>query len=750
MALRSVLSIDVEDERFQAFLRLFQQYKDALAKMPGDWQRVQGAAEPHTAAVGAMTAALLAQVELIHRLEREEQQLARTIRSAGGAMDSVARSARAVYTHVADTTRMLLRWTGITGLFSGLLGFGGLLGLDRMAGSASNLRTQGMQNFANPNSILGARVNWGPFFDPGAAMGSIARHQNVTDPSLSIIGLGGMMSAPTDQVMNAMLQKARDFLMHTPRSMWQAMPQWKIFADVFGEGGLRAIGGMSGAEFNEHMRRSQSDAAAIGVTDPTLQAAQHFAQQLERTATIIEYKLMAALDKAWPALDKLASAVGDTVVKLIGSQSFKDAIDLASKGINWLGDYLTSDQFKENLKSLAQAFYTVTDAIGRFINWLNGKTGQGADTWADPNLYSNWKYRLQHPGGSGVAPENTPAGRAAQGAREWIWNGIKRTFGFGPSYVKPENLPGGTEEEQARAAAIRYGINPDDWIALGNAEGGFNKKEWGNPDTGGTTSYGPFQMNNRGLADEFKKATGMDPALKENEPYLNDFAAWYFSQHPDTRKWSAINNGMVNRPRVTVKPQQGALGNVNPLLHASTLAAIQSGLPSGYTARITSGVREGDPGFHGKGLAEDVQIYDANGNEVRNRGSDPFAYNIYREMAIKQIEYLLDQGKDDAARSFAWGGHFGTEKGGGGELDLMHRDFGGQRGRYGDPNSEYAEAMKRHLAKGKSPAANQNIPSGSDKQSSSTDYAKPVAVGVNVRLQNQTGGSAIVSASQLA
>jgi hypothetical protein len=133
---------------------------------------------------------------------------------------------------------------------------------------------------------------------------------------------------------------------------------------------------------------------------------------------------------------------------------------------------------------------------------------------------------------------------------------------------------------------------------------------------------------------------------------------------------------------------------VNQELNTAMQAAFKEVLPAGWHAQLTSGVREGDPGAHGRGAAEDWQIWDDKGNKIRNRGEDTTGY--YRKAAVEGLARMY-MNNPQLARTFAWGGHFGTQKGGGGELDIMHYDAGfqGPRGRYGDPMDIHRAALSR-------------------------------------------------------
>ena len=96
-------------------------------------------------------------------------------------------------------------------------------------------------------------------------------------------------------------------------------------------------------------------------------------------------------------------------------------------------------------------------------------------------------------------------------------------------------------------------------------------------------------------------------------------------------------------------------------------------LPEGYKIEFTSGYRPGDPRFHGKGMALDIQIIDDKGNRLGNyQNAATFrAYEQFAQIAKKiQSEKYPDM-------SFRWGGYFGGPAGKYGATDLMHFDIGG-------------------------------------------------------------------------
>lgn len=135
----------------------------------------------------------------------------------------------------------------------------------------------------------------------------------------------------------------------------------------------------------------------------------------------------------------------------------------------------------------------------------------------------------------------------------------------------------------------------------------------------------------------------------------------------------------------TTSPPSG----VDPDLFAATAAGMEASLPEGYTAKVTSGLRKGDPRYHGRGQALDWQIFDEQGKPVPNRGAD--SSGLYRKAYVHSMANMMAANPEKAAQ-MGWGGHFvipDTQT-----ADLMHYDLGGQRGRLGS-SKEFAQERQQ-------------------------------------------------------
>lgn len=202
-----------------------------------------------------------------------------------------------------------------------------------------------------------------------------------------------------------------------------------------------------------------------------------------------------------------------------------------------------------------------------------------------------------------------------------------------------------------------------------------------------STASGPWQM----LDDTWKETAsglGIDvnqyPTAMSAPIEIQERVAHALYSKRGFQPWT-VGNPRLAQHLATISGASPS--GVSTSLNAAMQFAV-SKLPPGYTAKMTSGLRPGDSGQHGRGKAEDWQIFDANGNPISNRGQD--TSGLYRRMAVAANVYALSHG----GKPIVWGGHFGTEKGGSGEDDIMHFDEGDIRGLRGDNMSEVNEARK--------------------------------------------------------
>ncbi|MER8540242.1 phage tail length tape measure family protein [Mesorhizobium sp. M1334] len=102
-------------------------------------------------------------------------------------------------------------------------------------------------------------------------------------------------------------------------------------------------------------------------------------------------------------------------------------------------------------------------------------------------------------------------------------------------------------------------------------------------------------------------------------------------------------------------------------------AALQT---PGYKVDAFSGYRPGDPRFHGRGLATDVNLTDLASGKSLGNYQDASSFRAYEEFAqnARKVQMAKYPELND---EFRWGGYFGGPKGKYGAMDQMHFDLGG-------------------------------------------------------------------------
>jgi hypothetical protein len=198
----------------------------------------------------------------------------------------------------------------------------------------------------------------------------------------------------------------------------------------------------------------------------------------------------------------------------------------------------------------------------------------------------------------------------------------------------------------------------------------------------------------KGAYDRFQANKDNIPQAAQSE--LNDklqrAAATYSAPHIGNMTNAPKTNIPVTKDSDTIAPLprvgQAATAEeqgVNSDL-ADIVARAGTHLPAGYHAEIFSGARPNGPesSQHHDGNAVDVQIVGPDGPVKGSAGvaKGDDTTGMYTDFAkAANAEQLAHH--PDLNGKLAWGGHFGTELGGGGPKDLMHFDLGGDRGRYG-------------------------------------------------------------------
>lgn len=370
MAVKSVVSVEVNDVSFREFMRLYAKYETALKKAPTTWalvnKNIDGSKESFDKLVGQMSAA---NVQAQLRVKAQEQA-DRLTKSSAERWQSMARSTREFARNIGDATTALLRWSAI----SGLVGAGGLFGLDRLGLAAAGSRRSALGLGASIGGQEAFKANFGRLVDPEAFLSNVAGAKFDVTKRVGLIS-GGLSSqqigGDTAQTAVALLRNLKKIADETTPALYAQVLQARRLDQFASPTDLERLRNTSPAEFSRlegqyGKRRSQFD------LDPNVaERWQDFVTQLGNAGKSIETVLVKGLVSLTPGLGKLSEAVEKFFgVLLEKGGPLERWITAAGAGIEKFAGYIGKPEFEKDVKSFIDSVGRMADAVGRVVGFL--------------------------------------------------------------------------------------------------------------------------------------------------------------------------------------------------------------------------------------------------------------------------------------------------------------------------------------------------------------------------------------------
>lgn len=463
---KPILNIAVDDTKFKEFLALYAKYEKALANSPAAWAKVTQSVAGTKKGFEELVALQIAQIanEKLRAAAAEEAE--RRLRTSADTWRDMAKSSKTFAGNVVDATKSLLRWASLTSVVSGLLGAGGLFGIDRLAISASNNRraSQGI------GSTIGERnafnTNFGQTVDTDSFLSSIneALHDQSKRQALYGSGLteGDLSSGDSAIVGAKALTSIKSLLDRTPNdSIAQVLEGRNIPLSLADAVRLKKL---TPEQFAQEQAGNEKDKSSLGYSDDVADKWQQFTIQMDRAGKKIEATFVDALVPLAPELTKLSDSFGDLVTALLKSPEFKEWINDLAIGIKDFAKYVGTPEFKQDVLDFATGIEKLAKSVGTALKWLgiisdNDAPAPAAPTpgvtngggLGGPNIGPNMGIDPLHPFGRS-SNDNSPLG----GEGEKTLALIKRLEASGDSAVSPAGAIGAYQIMPATGAHYGY------------------------------------------------------------------------------------------------------------------------------------------------------------------------------------------------------------------------------------------------------------------------------------------------------
>ncbi|EBQ4804396.1 hypothetical protein O5Q25_000320 [Salmonella enterica] len=470
MAAKSIVEIDVQDEKFQSFLEKFNEYQKALGELPEQWrgavhglgdaaketERVRDGTEGITKAFADGVAALASVNDGLDRLNGNLEKATKTQtefnKKSGGArnfLNKASKDAKSLAGHIKDATTSLLSWGTVLGLFSGLAGAGGLWGLNHLAGNASAQRFTAMGLGTTAGGLNSTAVDFQKVLgNPVGTLGAIRDAQLDLSKRWQFRAMGvDNPDRDPAELLPEMIKAARDIFVRNG-STRQGAEAYGL-TNYFTLDDLNRFKKMSDEEIDAMAKQAQQDTRRLQLTDQQLRQWQDFNIQLDRSKVSIGNTFIRGLAPLAPELGKLSDAFSGAIETVLKSPELGKWIDGLSDGIRRFGNYLASTEFQKDVEAFISGVERLGRVIGKVIDWISGKSDITADDIKSRSSILSDEKRTDP-----VTSETyTPGGD--DDPRVWSWlKGVKKFFASGD--VKPVDGKQADVHAKGRTIADRF------------------------------------------------------------------------------------------------------------------------------------------------------------------------------------------------------------------------------------------------------------------------------------------------------
>lgn len=383
MALKTVLEIPIQDSAFQRFRADYDKYRRALANEPEVWRRINSNIDRTRKTWDKVVGQMVAQNVQSKLMAKAQDEADRRTRTMADRWKDIARSTATVASRIKDATTSLLKWSSITGLVSGLLGAGGLFGIERLALGAAGQRRSALGLGATVGGQNAFRVNFGRLVDPDSFLHSVAGAKMDVQQRVGLIGAGlspQEMAGDTNSTAVALLRHLKQIADQTnPAMLAQVIASRRLDQFVSAEDMMR-LRSTSGAEFDQLLGGYRRDQPGMALDPDTARKWQDFTTQMSRAGTQIETTFIKGLSPLAPALTKLSESFSSMIGTLLATPKLKEWITDVGTALETFAKNVGTDEFLEKVKEFAHDFVVVADAVSgavkKVAGWVSGPSAE--------------------------------------------------------------------------------------------------------------------------------------------------------------------------------------------------------------------------------------------------------------------------------------------------------------------------------------------------------------------------------------
>ena len=397
MTVKSVIEIDVLDEKFKAFQEAFNKYKKSVDDQAKKWKEIN---------------------KTLEEAEKRQKAFNKAFQDGGVALKNAVGYTASIASNMASAAMSAAKWLTYSAI-------GGGFGLGGLASSASNLRREATGLGVNTSQLRAARTYGEPYLGGiEGIMSNIQRLQTTLTEQYKVGILGGNLNKNAFQNLPDVLNKARQAVQSAGGNIDVAKALNPGLSDVFSDEQLQTLANMTAKESKRLDTSLRTGANNFPVDEEKYESFRQFWVSLKEAGNIIENSLIKNLDNLTPQLKRLAETIAKVIDDLLSSDQFKDAMKTINDGIKEFGKYLSSGEFKDDMKTFGEALKALAKVIvatAEFFGLIPDKSMKNQPTGL------NWFSEAKNSGFSGTVSKDNqgnPLGQTINDKIQAINNSI--------------------------------------------------------------------------------------------------------------------------------------------------------------------------------------------------------------------------------------------------------------------------------------------------------------------------------------
>ena len=319
MATKSVIEIDVLDEKFKAFQQAFEKYQKAVKGMPADWQKVN---------------------DTLNNIDASQKKMNKSLSDNSKALRDAAYQTGVIAKNLASSAISIAKWVALGAIGSGF-------GLGGIAASANDYRRKAQGLGISTGDLRGANVTLSRYINPESTLGNIAdiKSDLARQQILGRLG-GGANQSPAEMLSNLLRNAVSQF---KQGGQTQQYAEAMGLTQVFTLEELRRLASLSEKELSDTIADYERIRNRLKVTDADSKAVQDFYVNLKLAGQEIETTLIKAIAPLSGQFSEISKVITEQLTQSItefanylSSPEGKQAINDFFEGIKIVAEFIFS------------------------------------------------------------------------------------------------------------------------------------------------------------------------------------------------------------------------------------------------------------------------------------------------------------------------------------------------------------------------------------------------------------------------